>query len=121
MLGFDVSVTWAASTDAGDDAHDEAANSRSGPPHALASWRVRPGGLKYLAGLVAKGAAKRLQGNGYPTVYATSAQVILPVLTEAGVAEIEAPNRVDELKLDLHEISACPADAHVTVTAWDLS
>nr|BEK70234.1 hypothetical protein KPHV_74610 [Kitasatospora purpeofusca] len=83
----------------------------------LAKWETGIGGLDWIAGLVAAGRAEQLRFDGYPHRYTARAGEVLPLLVDGSV--FGAGIRRRELYPDL--IAACPAEALLTVDAWDQS
>ncbi len=86
----------------------------------LAKWETGIGGLDWIAGLVAAGRAEQSGFNGYPHRYTARAGEVLPLLADGSVFGVfGAGIRPRELYPD--RIAGCPADALLTVEAWDQS
>lgn len=87
----------------------------------LAKWENGIHGLDWISALVAAGRAEQLGFNGYPNRYTARAGDVLPLLADGSVSDArpEVGFRPHTLHPDL--IAACPADALLTVDAWDQS
>ncbi|MFB8236599.1 hypothetical protein ACFC58_08600 [Kitasatospora purpeofusca] len=87
----------------------------------LAKWETGIGGLDWIAGLVAAGRAEQLGFDGYPLRYTARADDVLPLLADGSVPDAGPGAEFRPRELYPDRIAACPADALLTVDAWDQS
>ncbi|MFJ8430769.1 hypothetical protein ACIQ9P_05670 [Kitasatospora sp. NPDC094019] len=83
----------------------------------LAKWEAGLDGIDWITGLVAAGRAERSRFDGYPHRFTVRAGEVLPLLADGSVPGAGCSSR--ELHPD--RIAGCPADALLTVDAWDQS
>lgn len=103
----------------------------------LAEWETGIGGIRWLEKLVEEGKATKLRGDGYPNRYTSTADVVLPLITEGkikpddggiwvfGVDEGEEyaqpPGWMGKINLRAEGIGTCLPNAALTIDAWDQS
>ena len=96
----------------------------------LASWETGLGGLR-IDDLAARRKAVDLGGNGYPNRYATTADILFPILRTGLPSHHSTPVVGDDyalpagyngnLQLFDDRIANCANDEPLVIEAWDLS
>jgi|GEM_PF-820990 len=133
MLGWSITVRMAPSDTVAPGSGSAGAES------ILARWTCGVGGLDWLGPLLQSGAVRQTQHHGYPNTYRGRSADLLPLI-EGGEAMRPRGIGVWVIGLDEGEeyaippggirsdlvvyadrISQCPADAWLTVEAWDQS
>lgn len=103
----------------------------------LAEWETGVGGIRWLEKLVEEGKATKLRGDGYPSRYTSTADIVLPLITgdaikpaddgiwvfgmDEGEEYAQPPGWMGKVNLRPESIRTCPADAALTIDAWDQS
>lgn len=103
----------------------------------LAEWETGVGGIRWLEKLVEEGKATKLRGDGYPNRYTSTADIVLPLITgdaikpaddgiwvfgmDEGEEYAQPPGWMGKVNLRPESIRTCPADAALTIDAWDQS
>lgn len=97
----------------------------------LATWEVGSGGLDWVERLVARAAAQKIRGDGYPNVYLASAEVVLPLLVDGppvnnspmviGDDYVMPAKWFGQVEMYGDRMAACPSQHPLTIEAWDLS
>jgi hypothetical protein len=103
----------------------------------LAEWKTGIGGICWLERLAEEGKATKLRGDGYPTRYTSTADVVLPLITggkikpeedgiwvfgmDEGEEYAQPPGWMGKVNLRPECIHTCPPDAALTIDAWDQS
>lgn len=97
----------------------------------IGSWQAGPYGIRWLEDLVKAGQARQHRGNGYPSRYSLPAATLAALLAD-GLPEHAGPTVIGDdyvlpadwrgrMQVDSARLAAQPAEAWLTVDAWDES
>jgi hypothetical protein len=125
MLGWHITVFRQAA------GGDSPASFEAATGATLAVWQTGVGGLNWLDGLVEKGLAISLGGNGYPTEYTARLEHIKatilngpPLARETWVfqvGDILTDKWLGKATVDHKALCQCTAEEWVLIQAWDES
>lgn len=102
-----------------------------GHENVLARWEAGFGGTSWLEQLVTDGKAVKLNGNGYPCRYVSTAEAVFPLLSSGpplhsgplviGDDYVTPGGWTGNATFKRSEISECAPGETITIDAWDQS